>query len=50
MFIDYLLSVFIFTIINTLGLEAATGGVIQEKVFLEISRKHLKTPVPESPF
>ena len=30
--------------------EAATGGVLEEKVFLEICEIHRKTPVPESFF
>ena len=29
---------------------AATGGVLEEKVFLEICEIHRKTPVPESLF
>ena len=33
---------------NGLKKKAATGGVLEEKVFKKISQIHRKTPVPES--
>ena len=34
--------------VNLLYPEAATGGVLQEKVFLEIRKIHRKTPVSQA--
>ena len=41
---------FSFKNVLSLSAEAATGGVLYEKVFPEIRKIHRKTPVPESLF